>query len=194
MFMNKQGNTANYLPTAAPGFLAVADDLSTLEIPGLGKQALIIFGVLLRTRGKPIVLNLYPLYSSDPEHSDYEQLLRSQTLIEHEMADWMARLLVKPWLCMEFKKLGGDVPYKALHHLVTAVKGKLKEGRVADVLTIYLVGVGRFKFPHPFTRTGGNRRESLFPPACPIFSSLVPSCLRRFIHLCSLRAPQVIAC
>ena len=36
MFMNKKGNTANYLPTAAPGFLAVADDLSTLEFPGLG--------------------------------------------------------------------------------------------------------------------------------------------------------------
>ena len=35
-FTNKEGNTANHLPTTTPGFLAVEDDLSTLEIPGLG--------------------------------------------------------------------------------------------------------------------------------------------------------------
>lgn len=36
IFAANDGNTAQYLPTVSPGFLAVADDLSTLEIPGLG--------------------------------------------------------------------------------------------------------------------------------------------------------------
>ncbi|MCJ1464296.1 hypothetical protein MMC07_002909 [Pseudocyphellaria aurata] len=42
---------------------------------------------------------------------------------------------------MEFEKLREAPPYKALLQLATTVEGKLKEGGVADVLTIYLVVV-----------------------------------------------------
>lgn len=40
---------------------------------------------------------------------------------------------------MEFKKLGGNSFYKALHQITIAVKGKLDEETIADPLTIYLV-------------------------------------------------------
>ena len=40
-------------------------------------------GFTLRTRGKPIVLNIYPLYLSDPEHRDYEQFCRVKMMLHH---------------------------------------------------------------------------------------------------------------
>lgn len=40
-------------------------------------------GFIMRSRGKPIVLNIYPLYSSDPEHRDYEQFCRVKIMLHH---------------------------------------------------------------------------------------------------------------
>lgn len=40
-------------------------------------------GFKLRTRGKPIILNIYPLYSSDPDHRDYEDFCRVKMMLHY---------------------------------------------------------------------------------------------------------------
>lgn len=82
-----------------------------------------------------------PQWIFTPEQIDEESGKIPDLVLEQVYKERNGQLHVKPWLCMEFKKLGGNAPYKALHQLTTTVQGKLKEGGVTDVLTIYLVVV-----------------------------------------------------
>lgn len=76
-----------------------------------------------------------------PEQRDEESGKIPDLVLEQVFQEPDGELYAKPWLCMEFKKLGGAAPYKALHQVATAVKGKLNEITNTDVLTIYLVVV-----------------------------------------------------
>lgn len=44
-----------------------------------------------------------------------------------------------PWICMEYKRFGGEPTYKALHQLIKTMNKKLFEQSFEGVLTIYLV-------------------------------------------------------
>jgi hypothetical protein len=75
-----------------------------------------------------------------PEQRDEQSGKIPDFVLEQARKDEDGTLHAKPLLHMEYKKLGGDPPYKALHQLATAVIGKLQESD-PQVLTIYLVVV-----------------------------------------------------
>lgn len=86
-----------------------------------------------------------PQWIFTPEHKD-EESGKIPDLVLEPVCEQTDELYAKPWLCMEFKILGGNPSYKALHQISTAVKGKLDEETVADPLTIYLVVIVGTKF------------------------------------------------
>lgn len=75
-----------------------------------------------------------------PEQRDEQSGKIPDLVVEKVLKETDDKPYAIPWLCMEFKKLGGDPPYKALHQITTAVKGKLDE-EITNILTIYLVVV-----------------------------------------------------
>lgn len=82
-----------------------------------------------------------------PEQRDEESGKIPDLVLEQVFQEPDGELYAKPWLCMEFKKLGGAPPYKALHQVATAVKGKLNEITNTDVLTYILLLLLELKSP-----------------------------------------------
>lgn len=59
------------------------------------------------------MIKVYPQWIFTPEQRDEESGKIPDLVLEQVCKDTDGELYAKPWLCMEFKKLGGNPPYKA---------------------------------------------------------------------------------